>query len=66
MFSYLFALAESKEAWVVDVWHSSGEEGGWNPHLLRPFSDWEVDLVEHFIDAIQGKKMILKVEDTVV
>ena len=30
-FPSLFALAVSKEAWVVDCWDSMGEEGGWIP-----------------------------------
>ena len=34
-------MVASKEAYVVELWDLSGKEGGWNPHFLRPFSDWE-------------------------
>ena len=30
-FPSLYALAESKEVWVAEVWDSSSEGGGWNP-----------------------------------
>ncbi|RVW73904.1 hypothetical protein CK203_056320 [Vitis vinifera] len=35
------------------------EEGGWSPRFSRPFNDWEVEEVERFLLAIQGKRWLL-------
>ena len=53
MFPSLFALAESRKAWVVEMWDSLGDEGGLNPCLLRPFNDWEVDAL---LNQFKGRK----------
>ena len=42
-FPSLFALVNSKDAWVADCWDYLGEEGGWNPRFSRSFNDWEVE-----------------------
>ncbi|RVW42419.1 hypothetical protein CK203_070905 [Vitis vinifera] len=42
-FPSLYAFASSKEAWVVEFWDPSGEEGVWSPRFSRPFNDWEVE-----------------------
>ena len=61
----LFALVASKEAWVVEVWDASGEEGSWNPCLSRPFNDWEMEIVERFLFSLQGKKVVTNMEDRI-
>ncbi|RVX04514.1 hypothetical protein CK203_023399 [Vitis vinifera] len=33
-FPSLFAFATFKEAWLVELWDSSGEEGVWEPYVL--------------------------------
>ena len=39
----------------------------WNPYFSGLFiNDWEVCLVEWFLEAIQGKKVILNAKDRVV
>ena len=43
-FPSLYAVAAFKEAWLVELWDSSGEEGGWSPRFSRPFNDWEVEV----------------------
>ena len=50
---------------MADLWDTLGEKRGWNPCFLRPLTDWEVDLAGHFIGTIQGKKVILEMEDRV-
>ncbi|RVW28984.1 DNA-repair protein XRCC1 [Vitis vinifera] len=62
-FPSLFDLAGSKDAWVADYWNPMGEEGGWTPHFLRPFNDWEV---ERLLSSIQGKRLDADVEDRMV
>ncbi|RVW57036.1 hypothetical protein CK203_070491 [Vitis vinifera] len=52
--------AGSKDAWVADYWDPMGEEGGWTPHFLRPFNDWEV---ERLLSSIQGKRLDADGED---
>ena len=48
-FPLLFALAESKEAWVREFWDDVFGEGGWNPVFTSPFNDWEVDEAESLL-----------------
>ena len=48
-FPLLFALAESKEAWVRDYWNDVSSEGGLNLIFTRPFNDWEVDGAESLL-----------------
>ena len=59
-FPSLFDLAGSKDAWVADYWDPMGEEGGWTPHFVRPFNDWEV---ERLLSSIQGKRLDVDGED---
>ena len=62
-FPSLYALVDSNEVWMAEVWDSSSEEGGWNPWFSRPFNDWEVNLVERFLSTIQGKRVFVDSED---
>ena len=48
-FSSLFTLSSSKEAWVANVWNLEGGRGGWTPLFSKAFNDWELDLVERFL-----------------
>ena len=65
-FPSLFALVVSKDAWVVDCWDSLGEEGGWNPRFSRSFNDWEVEAVARLLSTLQGKRLVVGLEDKVV
>ncbi|RVW38691.1 hypothetical protein CK203_077479 [Vitis vinifera] len=64
-FPSLYALVDSKDAWVADCWDSLGEEGGWNPRFSRSFNDWEVEVVESFLLTLQGKRLVFDFEDRV-
>ena len=55
----LFALADSKEALVADVWDTSRGKGAWNLSFVRSFNDWELDTVQHFICLINSMKVNL-------
>ena len=48
-FPSLYALATSKEAWLVELWDSTGEEGGWSLRFSSLFNDWEVKEVESYL-----------------
>ena len=63
-FPSLYALATSKEVWVVEVWDTIGEVGGWNPRFLRPFNNWELEMVERFLFSLQGKRVVFNLEDS--
>ena len=65
-FSSLFSISLSKEAWVSDVWNLDGDGGGWTPLFSRVFNDWEVELVEHFLQKIQAFRVQREVEDRVI
>ena len=56
----------SKEAWVSDIWNPDGDGGGWTPLFSRAFNDWEVELLERFLQKIQAFKVQRKVEDRVI
>ncbi|RVX16348.1 hypothetical protein CK203_014595 [Vitis vinifera] len=65
-FPSLFALVDSKDAWVADCWDYLGEEGGWNPRFSRSFNDWEVEAVERLLSTLQGKSLAAGLEDRVM
>ena len=56
-FPSLYALASNKEAFVVDMWEHSREEGGWSPCFTGPFNDWELDKVHSFFQTIQRMRV---------
>ncbi|RVW73187.1 Pumilio-like 5 [Vitis vinifera] len=62
-FPSMYVLAASKKAWLVELWDSTGEEGGWNPRFSRPFNVWEVEEVERLLLTIQGKRLDTNLED---
>ena len=53
-FPSLFSISLSKNAWVSDVWNLVGDGDGWTPLFARAFNDWEIELVEHFLQKIQA------------
>ena len=65
-FPSMYVLAASKKAWLVELWDSTGEEGGWNPRFSRPFNVWEVEEVERLLLTIQGKRLDTNLEDRVI
>ena len=65
-FPSLFSISLSKEVWVSDVWNSDGDGGGWTLLFSRAFSDWEVELVEPFLQKIQAFRVHREVEDRVI
>ena len=65
-FLSLFTLSSSKEAWVVDVWNLEGDGGGWTPLFSRAFNDWELELVERFLQKIKAFRVHRDVEDKVI
>ena len=54
-FPSLFALASSKEVWVVDMWLHSSEGGGWTSNFSRLLNDWKIETVECFLSRLQDK-----------
>ena len=65
-FPSLYALATFKEAWLVELCDSLGEEGVWNPRFSRPFNDWKVEEMERFLVTIQGRRLNHNLEDRVL
>ena len=51
---------------MSDVWNSDGDGGGWTLLFSRAFSDWEVELVEPFLQKIQAFRVQREVEDRVI
>ena len=48
---------------ATEVWDSTRGEGAWNPNLVRPFNDWELDTVQRFIGTINNKKVNMLEKD---
>ena len=65
-FPSLFTLFMSKEAWAADVWNPEGEGGSWTPLFSRAFNDWELELVECFLQKIQATRVHKDLEDKVI
>ena len=65
-FPSLYAFMSYKEAWLVELWDSSGEEGVWSPRFSRSFNDWEVEEVEGLLLTIRGRRLNPLLEDRVL
>ena len=65
-FPSLFAIASSKEPWVVDLWIQSGERGIWTPRFYRHLNDQEIGVVEHFPFRLQDKVVNEEGEDKII
>ena len=50
---------------MAEVWDVTGEDGGWNLHFSRPFNDWEMEMVERFLFSLQGKRVVVNLEDRI-
>ena len=61
-FPSLYALAAFKEACLMELWDSTGKEGGWSPRFSRLFNDWEV---ERLLVTIKGRRFNFNLEDRV-
>ena len=51
---------------MSDVWNLDGDGGGWTPLFSRVFNDWEIELVERFLQKIQAFKVQREEEDRVI
>lgn len=47
-----------------DLWSLEHYRCCWNPIFSHPFNDKEIEDVEHFLDRIGDKKIIVGMEDT--
>lgn len=52
-FLTLFAITDSKDAWVVNMWEDEGDLGHWSPCFSRHFHYWKLEMVEAFLWRIQ-------------
>ena len=62
-FPTLFAITDSKDAWIVDMWEDEGELVHWSPCFSRQFYDWELEMVEDFLRRIQKHAIWCEIED---
>ena len=51
---------------MADVWNLEGDGGGWTPLFSRAFNDWELELVERFLQKIKAFRVHRDVEDKVI
>ena len=65
IFPSLFALFDSKEAWVIDLWEHRGEGGNWNFSFVRNLNDWELGAMERFFSLLQGHSVKREQKDRV-
>ena len=64
---YPFFVQGSLGLRCLEPWRWLGEEGGeWTSLFSRAFSDWELELVERFLQKIQVFKVHMDVEDRVI
>ena len=47
---------------MSNVWNPNGDGGGWTLLFSRVVNDWEVELVEHFLQKIQAFRVKREVE----
>ena len=48
---------------MANVWNLEGERGGWTPLFSKAFNDWELDLLERFLQNIQAIRVHMDVDD---
>ena len=65
-FPSLFALSDSKEAWVANLWEHRGESGNWNFRFVRNLNDWELGAMDRFLSLLQGHLVKREQNDRVV
>ena len=65
-FRSLFALSDSKEAWVANLWEHRGESDNWNFCFVRNLNDWELGAMEYFLSLLHGHLLKREQEDKVV
>ena len=56
----------TKKAWVADFWNPRSEGVGWTLIFSRAFNDWELDLVERFLQMIQVIRVHRDVDDRMI
>ena len=54
----LYSLAGTTGAKVADVWEGTIGTGEWNLRFIRPFNDWEMDSVQHFLSLTTSKRIL--------
>ena len=57
-FPSLFAIAQSKDAWLKDYWSGPTNGEGWNPLFTRLFNDWEVEEVQRLLFQLMNQAVI--------
>ena len=65
-FLSLFAIFDSKEAWVANLWEHRGEGVNWNFRFVRKLNDWELGAMERFLSLLQGHSVKREQDDRVV
>ena len=65
-FPSLYAIADSKNALVNDVWSPEEEGDDWNPLFLRLYNDWEMEDVNNCLSCLSRKIVQPSLEDKVV
>ena len=59
----LFAITESKDAWVMDYWSDLADDEGWNHLFTRPSNDWEVEEVQRLLFQLGSKVVVEGMDD---
>lgn len=65
LFPFLFTLATSKKAWVIDSWSHSYGRGVWIPSFSRHLNNWEIEIMERFLARLLVKVVVEGEEDKV-
>ena len=64
-FPSLYALKDSKEAWVRDCWSGCNGGEGWDSSFARFYNDWVVEKVERLLVKLGRYVVVPEVEDRV-
>lgn len=65
LFPDLYSIAGPKGAMAADLWERDGETRTWNPLLLRPLNDREIDSVQNFLQVLSCKSIIPLIKDKI-
>ena len=62
-FPTLFAIAISKDSWVANLWKKDGNLGHWCPSFSKQLHDWELEMMEAFLQKVQKHSIRPNLED---
>lgn len=53
----------NRKTYIVDLYEVYQNRESWNVRFIRGLNDWEIDEVDDLFETLNGKKLIIELED---